>query len=143
MRRAFGESVTATSGHVNEKMTIYGNTEVNGKWLEDTKKPVVRYRIDSISGETGIFVKVWGNRCNLDATEQLVKAITTSCACVGVDDKITIFVTEQGLEGSIIKLLVEKTGFNNRAFEVRVIDAIPVKSSGKIDYQAMQNMINQ
>lgn len=94
-----------------------------------------------ITGRMKRFVKVWGNRCNLDATEQLVKAITTSCACVGVDDKITIFVTQEGLEESIIKLLVEKTGFNNRAFEVRVIDAIPVKSSGKIDYQVMQNMI--
>ena len=94
-----------------------------------------------ITGRMKRFVKVWGNRCNLDATEQLVKAITTSCACVGVDDKITIFVTQQGLEESIMKLLVEKTGFNIRAFEVRVIDAIPVKSSGKIDYQAMQNMI--
>ena len=94
-----------------------------------------------ITGRMKRFVKVWGNRCNLDATEQLVKASTTSCACVGVDDKITIFVTQEGLEESIIKLLVEKTGFNNRAFEVRVIDAIPVKSSGKIDYQVMQNMI--
>ena len=94
-----------------------------------------------ITGRMKRFVKVWGNRCNLDATEQLVKAVTTSCACVGVDDKITIFVTQEGLEESIIKLLVEKTGFNNRAFEVRVIDAIPVKSSGKIDYQVMQNMI--
>ena len=94
-----------------------------------------------ITGRMKRFVKVWGNRCNLDATEQLVKAVITSCACVGVDDKITIFVTQEGLEESIIKLLVEKTGFNNRAFEVRVIDAIPVKSSGKIDYQVMQNMI--
>ena len=94
-----------------------------------------------ITGRMKRFVKVWGNRCNLDATEQLVKAVTTSCACVGVDDKITIFVTQEGLEESIIKLLVEKTGFNNRAFEVRVIEAIPVKSSGKIDYQVMQNMI--
>ena len=50
------------------------------------------------------FVKVWGNRCNLDATEQLVKAITTSCACVGVDDKITVFVTESGLEDKIKEL---------------------------------------
>ena len=96
-----------------------------------------------ITGRMKRFVKVWGNRCNLDATEQLVKAITTSCACVGVDDKITIFVTQEGLEEEIIKLLVTKTGFNNRAFAVRVIDAIPVKSSGKIDYQVMQNMINQ
>lgn len=94
-----------------------------------------------ITGRMKRFVKVWGNRCNLDATEQLVKAITTSCACVGVDDKITIFVSQQGLEESIIKLLVEKTGFNNRAFSVRVIDKIPVKSSGKIDYQVLQTMI--
>jgi len=94
-----------------------------------------------ITGRMKRFVKVWGNRCNLDATEQLVKAITTSCACVGVDDKITIFVTQAGLEEELIKLLVTKTGFNNRAFEVRVIDSIPVKSSGKIDYQTMQAMI--
>lgn len=94
-----------------------------------------------ITGRMKRFVKIWGNRCNLDATEQLVKAITTSCACVGVDDKITIFVSQQGLEESIIKLLVEKTGFNNRAFSVRVIDKIPVKSSGKIDYQVLQTMI--
>ena len=94
-----------------------------------------------ITGRMKRFVKVWGNRCNLDATEQLVKAITTSCACVGVDDKITIFVTEQGLESQIVNLLAEKTGFNSKAFEVRAIDAIPVKSSGKIDYPAMQQMI--
>ena len=89
-------------------------------------------------------VKVWVNRCNLDATEQIVKSnVTTNCACVGVDDKITIFVIEQGLEEQIVKLLVEKTGLNNRAFEVHVIDAIPVKSSGKLDYPAMQQMIEK
>ena len=96
-----------------------------------------------ITGRMKRFVKVWGNRCNLDATEQLVKAITTSCACVGVDDKITIFVTQEGLEEEIIKLLVAKTGFNNRAFAVKVIESIPVKSSGKIDYQTMQAMIKK
>lgn len=94
-----------------------------------------------ITGRMKRFVKVWGNRCNLDATEQLVKSITSSCACVGVDDKITIFVTESGLDSQIINLLASKTGFNNRAFEVRVIDTIPVKSSGKIDYPALQTML--
>lgn len=97
-----------------------------------------------ITGRLKRFVKVWGNRCNLDATEQIVKSnVTNSCACVGVDDKITIFVTEQGLEQQIVKLLVEKTGLNNKAFEVRVIEAVPVKSSGKIDYPAMQAMIEK
>lgn len=95
-----------------------------------------------ITGRLKRFVKIWGNRCNLDATEQLVKSITTSCACAGVDDKITVFVTENGLKESIISLLAEKTGLNNRAFEVKVIDAIPVKDSGKIDYPALQQMLN-
>lgn len=96
-----------------------------------------------ITGRLKRFVKIWGNRCNLDATEQLVKSITTSCACVGVDDKITVFVTQEGLEQSIICLLSEKTGLNNRAFEVRVIDAISVKDSGKIDYPVLQQMLNE
>ena len=94
-----------------------------------------------ITGRMKRFVKVWGNRCNLDATEQLVKTITTSCACVGVDDKITIFVTESGLDDKIKNYLVDRTGLNIRAFEVKVVDAIPTLPSGKLDYQAMQKMI--
>jgi len=74
-----------------------------------------------ITGILKRFVKIWGNRCNLDATEQIVKSITINCACAGVDDKITIFVTELGLEESIISLLTEKTCLNRQAFEVRFI----------------------
>lgn len=94
-----------------------------------------------ITGRMKRFVKVWGNRCNLDATEQLVKAITTSCACVGVDDKITVFVTQDGLDDKIKSYLVEKTGLNIRAFDVKVINTIPTLPSGKLDYQLMQTMI--
>ena len=94
-----------------------------------------------ITGRMKRFVKVWGNRCNLDATEQLVKGITTACACVGVDDKITLFITQEGLEEKIKNYLVEKTGLNIRAFEVKVVDDIPTLPSGKLDYQTMQKMI--
>lgn len=105
---------------------------------------VARYDSDGyfyITGRMKRFVKVWGNRCNLDATEQLVKAITTSCACVGVDDKITVFVTEDGLEEKIKNYLVDKTGLNIRAFEVKVVETIPTLPSGKLDYQTMQSWI--
>ena len=94
-----------------------------------------------ITGRKKRFVKIWGNRCNLDAIEQLVKPITANCAVVGVDDKITIFVTVEGLDTQIINHLVEKTGLNNRAFEVRIIDAIPTSVSGKLDYQLMQTWL--
>lgn len=95
-----------------------------------------------ITGRLKRFVKIWGNRCNLDATEQIVKSITTNCACAGVDDKITVFVTEDGLSEQIISLLSEKTGLNSRAFEVRVIDSIPKNDSGKIQYAALQQLLN-
>lgn len=95
-----------------------------------------------ITGRLKRFVKIWGNRCNLDATEQIVKSITTNCACAGVDDKITVFVTEEGLSEQIISLLSEKTGLNSRAFEVRVIDFIPKNDSGKVQYAALQQLLN-
>lgn len=94
-----------------------------------------------ITGRKKRFVKVWGNRCNLDQVEQLVKPITTTCACAGVDDNITVFVTKDGLEKEVKDLLASKTGLNPIAFAVKVIDAIPVKDSGKIDYQLLQTWI--
>ena len=95
-----------------------------------------------ITGRLKRFVKVWGNRCNLDATEQLVKSITTNCACAGVDDKITIFVTEEGLDTEIKTLLSEKMGLNTRAFAVKVVDEIPKNASGKVQYAELQKMLD-
>ena len=95
-----------------------------------------------ITGRLKRFVKVWGNRVNLDAIEQLVKPFTTSCACVGVDDKITVFLTESSLEKKVIPFLAEKTRLNIRAFDVKLIDFIPTKVSGKIDYAQLQHYLS-
>lgn len=94
-----------------------------------------------ITGRMKRFVKVWGNRCNMDATEQLVKPVTTNCACVGVDDKITVFVTEEGLEEKIVGHLAGKMNLHPSAFAVRVIPEIPMKDTGKINYPLLQKMI--
>lgn len=94
-----------------------------------------------ITGRKKRFVKVWGNRCNLDQVEQLVKPITTTCACAGVDDHITVFVTKDGLEKEIKDLLATKTGLNPIAFAVKVIESIPVTPSGKIDYPLLQEWL--
>lgn len=94
-----------------------------------------------ITGRKKRFVKVWGNRCNLDQVEQIVKSVTTSCACAGVDDKITVFTTTDDLEQEIKTLLSTKTGLNPVAFQVKVIDVIPVKDSGKIDYPQLQQLL--
>lgn len=94
-----------------------------------------------ITGRMKRFVKIWGNRCNLDAVEQLVKKLTTNCACIGVDDKITVFITEPSLSDEVKNYLSKKTGFNSHAFDVIVIDKIPVKESGKIDYSTLKQFL--
>ena len=94
-----------------------------------------------ITGRLKRFVKIWGNRCNLDAVEQLIKSISINCACVGVDDKITIFVTQLGLENSILKLLTTKTGLNVKAFDIKVITEIPKSTSGKTQYPELQKLV--
>ncbi len=94
-----------------------------------------------ITGRMKRFVKIWGNRCNLDSIEQLVKQLTSDCACVGEDDKITVFITEPSLSDNVKKHLSIKTGFNTHAFNVIVIDKIPIKESGKIDYSILRGLL--
>ncbi len=90
-----------------------------------------------ITGRKKRFVKVWGNRVNLDAIEQLVKPISADCACVGIDDAITVFITDYSLANKVKTLLAEKTGLNIRAFKVKFVPSIPKKPSGKIDYSQL------
>ena len=90
-----------------------------------------------ITGRMKRFVKIWGNRVNLDAVEQLVKPITSDCAVVGVDDKITVYITNSLLEKQVKTHLSKKTGLNVQAFIVKTIEEIPKKSSGKTDYAAL------
>ncbi len=91
-----------------------------------------------ITGRMKRFVKIWGNRVNLDAIEQMIKPVTTNCACVGVDDKITVFLTDNSCATKIVPMLAEKTKLNVRAFEVQLINEIPIKDSGKVDYAQLK-----
>ena len=95
-----------------------------------------------ITGRMKRFVKMWGNRVNLDTIEQLVKPLTTNCACVGDDNKITVFLTDSSYEKKVISYLAEKTKLNIRAFEIKVLEEIPTKASGKIDYSQLKQLLD-
>ena len=83
-------------------------------------------------------MKIWGNRCNLDQIEDIVKKIKKSCAVVGTDEIISIFVEEEGFEKQIINELVKITGLNMRAFKVQVISKIPKNEAGKTLYSELK-----
>ena len=90
-----------------------------------------------IVGRKKRFIKLFGNRVNLDEAERLLKNTTPDCACTGKDDLLTIYITDPDRKGEIRRYLSNKTGINSRAFRVRVIDEIPKNSSGKTIYSKL------
>ncbi len=94
-----------------------------------------------ITGRLKRFVKIWGNRCNLDSIEQLLKPICPDCACIGDDDKIQVFISEKNLSpDKVLQYLSEKTGLNHLAFSIRFVENLPRSKSGKIQYSALSKL---
>lgn len=96
-----------------------------------------------IVGRKKRFLKIFGNRINLDETECMIKSryLNIECACAGVDDKMYIFIAESSCVEDIRKFVSERTGLNQVAFKVVIVDAIPKNESGKISYIALERMI--
>jgi acyl-coenzyme A synthetase/AMP-(fatty) acid ligase len=90
-----------------------------------------------IVGRKKRFIKLFGNRINLDETERIVQTLTGECACIGTDDKMIIYLTQKGIENEVRQLVSSKTNINPSVFEVRTIDAIPKNAAGKTTYSQL------
>lgn len=91
-----------------------------------------------IVGRMGRFLKLFGMRIGLDECEQIIKAkFPIECACVGNDEKMTVYITDERLTASVKEELVEKTKMVATAFEIKVISAIPKNEAGKILYSKL------
>lgn len=90
-----------------------------------------------IVGRKKRFLKIFGNRVNLDETEQLLKAkfTTFECACAGVDDKMSIYITDKNAKNDVLAFLTEKLKFNAIAFKIIYVNAILRNESGKVLYK--------
>jgi long-chain acyl-CoA synthetase len=87
-----------------------------------------------IVGRKKRFVKLYGNRINLDETERLVKNIIPDVACAGIDDKMVIYITDKNLIDKVKSFISNKLKINSGAFEITIIEKIPKTSSGKTIY---------
>ncbi len=92
-----------------------------------------------IVGRKKRFLKIFGNRVNLDEVERMLSAAFSEYrfACAGVDDKLSVFVEgtmRQDVAKEIIKHLAEKTGLHPSAFRVLEIENIPMNEAGKTIY---------
>lgn len=91
-----------------------------------------------IVGRKKRFLKIYGNRINLDEVERMLKAKFDAYdfACAGVDDQLYAFITtsDEEVKAEVKKFLTEKTGLNHKAFTVKDIEQIPKNEAGKTLY---------
>ena len=91
-----------------------------------------------IVGRKKRFLKVYGNRVNLDEVDRLIKEeYGIEVACSGVDDHIYIFITDSKYSDRVRNFIINKTRLNPAAFKVIVISDIPKNDSGKILYKEL------
>ena len=92
-----------------------------------------------IVGRMGRFLKLFGMRVGLDECEQI---ITTECqtevACVGTDEKMIVYITDDTKKETVKQTLVEKTHIVATSFEIRVVAEIPKNETGKKLYSQLE-----
>lgn len=91
-----------------------------------------------IVGRKKRFLKIYGNRVNLDEIDRLIKVeFGIEVASTGVDDHMYIFVTDEKVAGAVRDFVISKTKLNPVSFKVLVIDEIPKNDSGKTLYKEL------
>lgn len=132
-----GDNVTlgyAVNAEELEKGDEFGGVLLTGD--------MARYDKDGcyyIVGRKKRFLKMYGNRVNLDETERLIAAAfpETDCACTGVDDHMMIYVTNEGKAEAIRDYTARITRIHKSAFCVCRIEAIPRNEAGKVLYSRL------
>lgn len=92
-----------------------------------------------VVGRLKRFLKMFGNRVNLDELEHIFSQRGYELACVGSDDHMVIFSTTDEPE-SLRRAIAEETKLYPKAFEVRTLAEIPHMASGKIDYKSLEEL---
>ena len=93
-----------------------------------------------IVGRMGRFLKLFGMRIGLDECEQIIKEKfpNLECACVGTDEKMLVYLTDEKYKDQVKEELVSRLKLVASSFEVRVIDEIPKNEAGKILYAKLE-----
>lgn len=139
------EGDNVTLGYAECADDLAKGDERHGKLVTGDMARVDEEGFYYIVGRKKRFLKIFGNRVNLDETERLIKGALPEidCACGGVDDKMKIFIVRlsdrpiDGFLDRIRKFVAEKTHLNFTAFEVVEIDKIPKNESGKTLYKEL------
>ena len=136
-----GDNVTL--GYATQGSDLIKGDERYGKLVTGDMAKFDKDGFFYIVGRKKRFLKIYGNRVNLDETERLIKArfADMECACAGVDDHMEIFITNSDNKEDVINFIADKTGLNRVAFNVKFISAIPKNEAGKTLYKELERQL--
>lgn len=90
-----------------------------------------------IVGRTKRFIKLFGNRVNLDELERLLLEINIQSACCGKDNSLLVYILNATEKDTVKEFLTKKLGIHFSIFDIRIIDSFPRNTSGKILYSKL------
>jgi len=90
-----------------------------------------------ITGRLKRFIKLHGNRVNLDEIEHHLKSRSYDVLCTGLDNTLMIATLEQDRIDEIKKELIKAFKFHHTTIKVICLDDYPISHSGKTQYQEL------
>lgn len=90
-----------------------------------------------IVGRKSRFIKIFGNRVNLEDIEHLLRETHIDCACAGIDDLLTIYVTDSAKIQNAVSFVQQVTGLPRLGLRGEFIEMIPRNEAGKILYSEL------
>ncbi len=133
-----GENVTL--GYALCKEDLNKGDENNGRLFTGDMAMRDKDGYYYIVGRKKRFLKLFGNRVNLDEVEGLLKKENVECVCSGVDDCLKIYIMDQSKEDLVKKFILNRTAIPRQGFKIYVIDNIPRNDSGKILYNVLESL---
>lgn len=93
-----------------------------------------------IVGRLKRFVKLFGNRTNLDELEHLLKINGVNALCAGTDDNLMIYLTDSMSSAKVESVINKYTLISPLAYNIKVIHHFPISESGKILYSKLSEL---
>ncbi len=132
----FGDNVTP--GYAESRMDLAKSDENCGKLYTGDMAKRDEDGFFYIVGRKKRFLKLFGNRVNLDEVENLLKKEKIENVCTGKDDCLVIYITNLEQEKMTIDFIINHTRINRNGFVVRYIKQIPRSESGKVLYSSLE-----
>lgn len=125
-------------GYATERSDLKNGDQLDGRLFTGDVAEEVEdlYRI---VGRKSGFIKLQGNRVSLSDIETRLGEAGFRVACVGQDDKLTIFSTDNDVE-AVRRAAVELFSFPPRSMDIRHLKSLPRGTNDKTDYVALETL---